>query len=192
MRTTESPGSVEVVRDVARCAAVTIGLLAKNRVTLPRDRIGTRLRFADGTTSVVFRETDLRGPFIPDPVVLCMRFRLRLMGTRPLPHAVFRAICVLNTVLFAGFPGFLSKLWITDLDTGFYRGLYEWRDAESAEHYARTLGRVLALVSEPGSVSHHIVPGLRRDAYLANPNLAPAVAAEPDGWWRLAEPAPAP
>ncbi len=32
----------------------------------------------------------------------------------------------MHTPLFAGFPGFRSKLWIDDVETGVYRGVYEW------------------------------------------------------------------
>jgi hypothetical protein len=31
---------------------------------------------------------------------------------------LFRRECVLHTPLFAGFPGFRSKLWIDDTETG--------------------------------------------------------------------------
>ena len=86
-----------------------------------------------------------------------------------------------------GFPGFVSKLWIADDEQGRYRGVYEWDGADRAEHYARSLWRVLALVSEPGSIDFRVVPGLHRDEVLADPGLLegrtdPAVP----GWWRPA------
>src|SRR6185369_4972263 len=51
----------------------------------------------------------------------------------------------------AGFPGLVSKLWLSHDEHDVYRGLYEWDGAERAEHYARCLWRVLALVSVRGS-----------------------------------------
>ena len=60
-----------------------------------------------------------------------------------------------------GFPGFWSKLWISDPATGTYRGLYAWDGAERAVDYADHLVRLLtpcrpvarsATTSLPGSV----------------------------------------
>jgi hypothetical protein len=58
---------------------------------------------------------------------------------------------ILNTPLFAGFSGFVSKLWLMHDVNGRYRGLYEWDGPVQAEQYARSLWRVLKLVSERGS-----------------------------------------
>ncbi|HET6748942.1 MAG TPA: hypothetical protein VFL71_06760, partial [Actinomycetes bacterium] len=107
----------------ARSAVATGRLLATGRLASPRTHLHRRLGFADGTTSWVFRETAIRDGEPRDPAVLVVRFRLRAVGRSRLLHALFRRGCILHTPLFAGFPGFLSKLWITDTATGVYRGL---------------------------------------------------------------------
>ena len=56
-------------------------------------------------------------------------------------------------------------------ERGAYRGLYEWDGADRATHYARSLWRVLALVSEQGSIGYRVVPGVGRDEALAEPAL---------------------
>lgn len=68
-------------------------------------------------------------------------------------------------------------------------GLYQWDGPQQAEHYARALWRVLALVSVPGSIHYRVLPGLLRDDLISNPQLAPAD--ETVTWWRLSA-APAP
>ena len=107
-------------RAVARCVTTTAVLLARRRVHLPRRHVGMRVRFADGSRSVV------------------------------------------------------------------YRGLYEWDGPAHAESYARSLWRVLALVSVRGSIHYRVLPGLRRDVLLARPDLlqGEAVAADSPNWWR--------
>lgn len=91
---------------------------------------------------------------------------------------------ILNTPLFVGFPGFVSKLWCAHDTFGAYRGLYEWDGADRAGRYAAALWRVLELVSVRGSISCKVLPGLRRDEVLADP--ARIAAAGPDhAWWRL-------
>jgi hypothetical protein len=180
------PGWPEACHRFARSSAALAGLLARHRLSWPRARVGERLRFEDGTTSRVFRETVLEAP-TPEPALLIVQFRLRLLGRAPLPHRLFRAESIANTPLFAGFAGFRSKLWLCDADTGTYRGIYEWDGADRATIYAETLTMLLRLVSEPGTVRYRIVARTRRDEYLAHPaSVTGAVTSDrADTWWRL-------
>ncbi|WP_166849199.1 YdhR family protein [Isoptericola sp. BMS4] len=182
------PGPAPAVpawRAVARCVAVSAILLARGRVHLSRSHVGRVVRFADGTTARVYRETTADGD-VAEPCVLVVAFRLR--GVRgPAGHALFRAESMLNTPLFVGFPGFVSKLWLADDQRGTYRGLYEWDGAARAEAYARSLWRVLALVSVRGSIDYRVVPGLTRDAALAVPGaLAGGRPPGAGAWWVVA------
>ncbi|MEU0312982.1 hypothetical protein [Nocardioides sp. NPDC006273] len=168
-------------RAVARCVAESARMLATGVVRWPRGNVGRRLRFADGTTGEVYRETVVARPPV-EPCLLVVSFRLRRVRGRG--HVLFRWESWLNTPLFVGFPGFVSKLWLADDEQGRYRGVYEWDGADRADHYARSLWRVLALVSEPESIDFRVVPGLHRDEVLADPGLLdghtdPVV---PD-WW---------
>ena len=119
---------------------------------------------------------------------------------RGLGHAAFRRESLLNTPLFAGFPGFVSKLWLANDDLGRYRGLYEWDDPLPAENLARALWRVLALVSVPGSIHYVVLPGAApgRGARPAAPAgrgrvlvaadrrrlRPPRSSPPPTSWWR--------
>jgi hypothetical protein len=171
------------VRAVTSCAASTARLLWRHRLHLPRGHVGMRLRFADGTSARVYRETVVDRGVTCDPCVLVVGFRLR--AVRGWGHAVFRWESLLNTPLFAGFPGLVSKLWLADDQHGRYRGLYEWDGPQQAEAYARALWRVLALVSVPGSIHYVVLPGLRRDELLARPEVLAGAAADAAAWWRL-------
>lgn len=161
----ERPGVA--LRSLVRCAGESAVLLASGRVRLRPDRVGTVLRLPDGTASRVYRETVLDRAPAAEPCALVVRFRLRAVRGRG--HAWFRRESLLNTVLFVGFPGFVSKLWMTHDDHGVYRGIYDWDGARAAEHYAGSLWWVLALVSAPGSVRHLVLPGVHRDDLLADP-----------------------
>ena len=122
-------------------------------------------------------------PTPSDPCVLVVEFRLRAISGRG--HALFRWESILNTPLFVGFPGFVSKLWLANDQHGAYRGLYEWDGPERAQAYARALWRVLLLVSVPSSIHYTVLPGLRRDTLLAAPDSA--VSRAGSMWWRLVE-----
>ena len=175
------------VRGLAVCVARTGLLLAQRRIHLPRENAGKRLSFADGSRAVVYRETVVDRGATQDPAVLVVGFRLRLLRGRA--HRWFRVQSIMNTPLFVGFPGYVSKLWLTHDINGLYRGVYEWDGPDRAETYARTLWRVLALGSVPGSIHYAVLPGVQRDEFLRDPHRYLAGASNvPGDWWRPAEP----
>jgi hypothetical protein len=172
------------VRALAGCFVTTMRLAWQHRMHLPSRWVGTRLRFADGTSAPVYRETVVDRDATADPCVLVVEFRLRAVRGRG--HAAFRRESLLNTPLFVGFPGFVSKLWLADDERSRYRGLYEWDGPRLAQNYARALWRVLALVSARGSIHYVVLPGLRRDVLLDGPRVLADTAAEA-AWWRLVD-----
>lgn len=170
-------------RAVARCFARALVMLARREVHRPRENVGRFLAFADGTFGRVYRETTVDRP-PANPCVLVVSFRLRTVRGRG--HAAFEWESLLNTPLFVGFPGFVSKLWLAHDSHGVYRGLYEWDGPQRAEDYARALWRVLELVTEAGSIDFQVLPGLRRDDLLADPGkLDGQVEGEAKAWWRV-------
>jgi len=168
-------------RAVLRCAVSSVALLARRRIHLPSQHVGMRIRFADGTSARVYRETVVDGGAPANPCVLVVGFRLR--AVRGWGHALFRWESLLNTPLFVGFPGFVSKLWLANDEHGVYRGVYQWDGPASAAHYARSLWRVLALGCVPGSIHYRVLPGLRPDDVLQAPYLLDAIASDDAAAW---------
>jgi hypothetical protein len=171
------------LRALIDCAANTARLLRRRRIHLPAGHVGMWLRFADGTSARVYRETIVDRGATADPCVLVVEFRLRAVRGRG--HAAFRAESLLNTPLFVGFPGFVSKLWLAADEHGRYRGVYEWDGPRRAEAYARALWRVLALVSVPGSIHYIVLPGLRRDEALERPQVLAGAVVGTAAWGLL-------
>ncbi|MFI0504476.1 hypothetical protein ACH3WN_16810 [Streptomyces albogriseolus] len=175
----------EALRAVAACFLTSLALLTRHRVRMPKEHVGMRLGFDRDTTAVVYRETRLDSGLAKDPCTLVVTFRLRLVRGGP-AHALFRRESLLNTPLFVGFPGFASKLWLAHDEHDRYRGVYEWDGADRAEHYARSLWRVLELVSVPGSIRYAVVPGTRRDDVIAEPRLLESLERGDTAWRRTA------
>jgi hypothetical protein len=115
---------------VARCVVSTARLLARRRIRQPTSHVGDVLEFANGTKAAVYRETVVEGNRVSSPTALVVCFRLRWVRGRG--HRLFRAESLLNTPLFVGFPGFVSKLWLRHDRNGDYRGIYEWDGSERA------------------------------------------------------------
>jgi len=151
------------------------------------EHVGHWLTFTDGTRSQVYRETVRSHAATRDPALLVVAFELPLVGTRAFFHTLFRPVSMVNTPLFAGFPGFRSKLWLTDLRTGVYRGVYQWDGPQRADEYAVTLTALLRPLCRRGSVSYHVHPEVWRDEFLRQPAVAGASPGPGDRWWMLRE-----
>jgi hypothetical protein len=176
-------GYAVAARALARCVVTTVRLLWRRQVHFPAGQVGRRLQFGDGSSALVYRETVVSPGAAQDPCALIVEFRLR--AVRGWGHALFRWESWLNTPLFAGFPGFVSKLWLAHDERGRYRGVYEWDGPGRADHYARALWHVLALVSVPGSIHYMVVPGLRRDEFLTrSQDPGGLTAVDEAAWWR--------
>ncbi|GAA4282995.1 hypothetical protein GCM10022261_05260 [Brevibacterium daeguense] len=178
------PPANRAVPEVLASAVGMIRLLRAGRLHSPRQNIGRTLRFADGSSAAVYRETRVDDGRAAEPALLVVGFVLR--GIRGRAHVAFRVESWLNTPMFVGFPGFASKLWMRHDESSRYRGIYEWDGAERAAAYVRALSWVLGVVSVRGSIRAHIVPGLHRDDVLARPELLGDEGA--DRWWRPATP----
>ena len=170
-------------REVLRCAVTTVRLLLRRETHLRKRLVGTRLKFADGTSARVFRETVVDRAPADDPCLLVVQFRLRWLRGRW--HKLFLGECILNTPLFVGFQGLVAKLWLDNDERDNYRGLYEWTDPVGAERYARSLWRVLQLVCARGDIRYVVLPGLRRDEVLQDPRVLEALNVGGDAWWRV-------
>lgn len=172
------------VRALASCAWRTSVLLLQRRIRQPAANVGCEIAFGDGSTGEVYRETVIERHATASPAVLVVCFRLRHVHSRWL-HALFRLESELNTMLFAGFPGLVSKLWLRHDTDGLYRGFYEWDDPDLAVAYVRALWWALALVSEKDSIHYAVLPGLNRDEVLEAPTVIDErLDASPGGWWR--------
>jgi len=172
------------IPSLGHCIVRSAELLVRRAVSQPATHVGQVLSFADGSAGRVYRETVLRGAACDKPAVLIVGFRLRWVhgwGDR-----LFRAESILNTPLFVGFPGFVSKLWVAHDGNGVYRGVYQWNDPGLADAYVRALWWVLALVSERRSIRYMVIPDIRRDEMLLDPDLVhPTERADTRAWWRL-------
>jgi hypothetical protein len=171
---------------ILRSVAVTAQLLLTRRIHLPQRLVGTQLPFADGTSARVFRETTIDRAESQNPCLLVVHFRLRLLRGRWLK--LFLWECILNTPLFVGFPGFVSKLWLDSDQHDSFRGLYEWDTPASAARYASSLWRVLGLVCPPRSIDYVVLPGLQRADVFEDPARLLPLDPAGDAWWRIVAP----
>ena len=138
------------------------------RLDRPHGRVARRVRLDDDGVFAVFRETTVAGLPIERPAVLAVRFHLRATRARHRRfHRLFQRVCILTTPFFVRTPGYRTKLWAFDAQTGDYAGVYQWDGAERADAYARSLVPILRALSRRGSVSDRIYAGERLNDHLA-------------------------
>jgi hypothetical protein len=160
-------------------------LLFTRRIRQPREHIGGRLNFADGSRAEVLQETRVNRRHSEHLALLVVEFRLRLVHGRA--HRWFELLSALFIPMFVGQPGFVSKLWLAHDKNEVYRGIYEWNSAEDADAYSQNLRWILRLVSVPGSVCYQVLPDTTRPEYVAGPEelVDEASPINLDAWWRV-------
>jgi hypothetical protein len=134
-----------------------VHLLARRRLHLHRERIGDVVSLPDGRRFRIYRESSSSEPHSGRQVTLMMWFRLRWVppGAR-LRAYLFERESILNTMLYAGFEGYRTKLWTVDHTTNDYAGFYTWCGREAAERYSWYAMRMLRPISVPGSLGCQI------------------------------------
>lgn len=152
------------------CLASVAGLLAHDQLHVRNERVGSTFRLPGGRRFIVFRDTSRDGPPALEPVTLAVWFHLWAVPPRAkVRRFLFERLSIINTLLFAGFDGYLVKLWMVDPLTSDYAGLYTWRDAESAAVYGRYITSVIRLFSAAGSVGFEIAPNIALAELVVKP-----------------------
>jgi hypothetical protein len=169
----EAPAWGQTILLACDCAFAVVRLLWRRRLHLQRRRVGEDVALPDGRRFVVFRESnrdpdDTVSPPASPPVLLAVWFHLRGVpaGAR-VRRSLFERCSIVNTLLFAGFDGYLVKLWLVNPETSDYAGLYSFGSEVDARHYGRYITSVLRWVSTAHSVGFEVDPRTTLDAHLA-------------------------
>ncbi len=141
-------------------ALKTIGYALSGRLHFPPDRVGECLQMDDGRSFVIFRHA-IVDPLPAQPehpmAIFIVRFHLAGMSARS-----NKTFSLLPIPFFVGLPGFRSKLWMLDKNSGDFQGNYEWDTIQDAENYARSFAmKFMTHRSLPGSLSFQIKPNER-------------------------------
>jgi hypothetical protein len=137
-------------------SAVTFcGYLVARRVHFPRDRRGQRVTNLDGRPCTVVMQGTI-DPAAGEPARPAGLFRVRF-HLKCMSPAANRLFLHLPVPLLMGLPGFRSKLWLYDEETGDFQGRYEWDTIADAQRYAHSFAvKFMTWRSLPGSVSYSV------------------------------------
>jgi hypothetical protein len=131
-----------------------IGYACSGRLHFPRNRVGAEFD-VDGERWIIFREAvvGLRKGQPEKPGAIFMpRFHVAGMSLRQ-----NIAFSLLPMCFILGLPGFRSKLWMYNPESGDSAGYYEWDTIEDAENYRQSQAvSFMTRRSVPGSVSFKV------------------------------------
>lgn len=154
----------------------SIALLATGKARFPKDKIGATLIREDGQKFIVFRhvviQTQADRPADPDGV-----FRV-WFHTKASPQGTKR-LSKLTLFGFLGMPGFRSKLWLFNPETGEFGGIYEWDTVQDAHHYNLSYAMKFSQWrSVPGKFRTDVFPHSDPRSQVQHPELAFQAATE--------------
>ena len=129
----------------------SIKYLLTGRIHFLHTSVGKKM-VLDNEEWVVFRqivvEPDKNRPEIPQAV---FRPRFHVKGMKVKQNILFSNFSI---PFFIGLPGFRSKTWMYNEETGDFSGYYEWDTVEDAENYKNSFAAsFMTNRSEPESVS---------------------------------------
>lgn len=152
----------------------SISLLVTGKARFPKGKIGTTITREDGQQFIVFREVVMQSeadrPATPEGV-----FRV-WFHTKTSPQGTVR-LSYLTLFGFMGMPGFRSKLWLRNPDTGEFGGIYEWDTLEDADNYDKSYAMKFSKWrSQPGKFWTDIFPpdDARARVHHPEPGTSPA------------------
>ena len=87
-------------------------------------------------------------------VIFKVRFRVANMTSEQ-----NKLFSILPIPFFVGLPGFRSKLWMLDRNTGDSQGVYKWDTLQEAQNYANSFAmKFMTRRAVVGSISHEVRP----------------------------------
>ena len=130
-----------------------IYLLLQGRIHFPKDRLGETVD--EGEEFEIFRHMKL-DPTKDQPEKPGAIFKVRFRFASMSPEMNIRTSLIPIPFIVAQ-PGFRSKMWALDRESGEFQGIYEWDTVASAENYWTSFPmKLMKRRAVPESLSYEI------------------------------------
>lgn len=96
--------------------------------------IGKEMCMPDGHAYIVFRHMHkVHSDTNKANAIFIVHFKFNKFNDR-----INRILSCIPIPMIAGFPGFCDKVWMHDVNSGFWYGLYAWEDEDAIEDYKKS------------------------------------------------------
>ena len=135
----------------------TLSYVITGRLHFTKGRIGELVTMEDGQEYIVFRQVivDSKRRQSAKPGAI-LRIRYNFAHGSPKQNKLLSLIPI---PFIAGLPGFRSKTWALQKDSGGFQGIYEWDTIQDAETYKNSFAvKLMTKRAIPGSITFQIIP----------------------------------
>ena len=141
----------------------SIYFLLTAKLRFPSNYYNKIVRMDDGTEFKIFRHMRLKSNSQAETgSIFIVRFQFKKFS-----HNTNIRLSRIPILLIAGFPGFMVKLWMIDWRSGYWQGVYQWKNAKAIEEYKKSF--VLGIMNRRAkaqSISYDIINDSNIDDYL--------------------------
>ena len=116
------------------CLMISLLKLLTGKLRLPHQYYGCSLKMEDGQTFTVFRHiTKHPNKKVEHAVTFIVRFKFARLS-----HNGNRVASIIPMLVIAGFPGFQTKMYALNKESGFWQGMYQWESSKHLEDYLKS------------------------------------------------------
>ncbi|MFC1873947.1 hypothetical protein ACFLYX_01460 [Chloroflexota bacterium] len=135
----------------------TVSYVITGRLHFTKGRIGELFTMDDGQEYTIFRKVivDLKPELVKKPGdILIIRFNFAHGSPKQ-----NKRLSLIPIPFIVGLPGFKSKTWALQKESGGFQGIYEWDTIQDAENYKKSFAiKLMTKRAVPGSITLQIIP----------------------------------
>ena len=116
------------------CLVISLLRLIVGKLRFSKKFIGDSVKMYDGREFIIFRHIRMH-PLTPNPenAVFIVNFKFAKLS-----HKANKIASILPMLLITGFPGFMTKMYAVNLETGYWQGMYQWESLKHLEEYKKS------------------------------------------------------
>lgn len=115
------------------CIAVSVFHLINGKLKFSSQFIGKEVVFEDDKYTVFRHVTERSNKTAEDSCSFLVSFKFSHLS-----HRMNQLTSIIPMLIITGFPGFISKMYAANKESGYWLGLYEWQSKTHLENYTRS------------------------------------------------------
>ena len=116
------------------CLGISLGRLLLGRLRYSKQYLGNSVKMEDGREFTIFRHiTTYPLKEREKTTVFIVSFKFARLS-----HKVNKIASIIPMLLITGFPGFNTKMYAVNNETGYWQGMYQWKSKQALKEYKKS------------------------------------------------------